>query len=79
MSLLQGVRLSLHTTHVGHVRRQAAYMELNLSVSVDFILQQTVFCNITLNLIFFHDFYMYALLMYENYSLLFFFQDLKLD
>lgn len=48
-------------------------MELNLSVSVDFILQQTVFCNITLNLIFFHDFYMYALLMYENYSLLFFF------
>lgn len=47
MSVLQGVRLSLYTTHVGHIRRQATYMELNFSVSVDFILQQTLFfCNI---------------------------------
>lgn len=43
MSVLQGVRLSLYTTHVGHIRRQATYMELNFSVSVDFILQQTFF------------------------------------
>lgn len=46
LSILQSVRLPLHSSNVGHIRCQAAYMELNFSVSVDFILPTSNYCNI---------------------------------
>lgn len=68
MSVLQGVRLSLYTTHVGHIRRQATYMELNFSVSVDFILQQTLFFLQYYHVLFFSLYYLHALRTIPIYS-----------